>query len=158
MRDIERPQPSARRIVIGYDGSEEARNAIEIAARLLLADCALVVNVWHEPGAAALSVPAAAPPPLPSPEQQAGLERAARATAEEGTECARAAGLDAFTAIRRGGAADVARVLHDVADGYEADLIVVGRRHASRIESVLFGSVAASCVREERRPVLVVPS
>ncbi len=159
MRDPDLPEPSARRIVIGYDGSDEARHALATAARVLYADCALVVNVWHDPAVAAISVPAAAPPPFPSPQQEAELERAARATAEEGAEQAREAGLEAFTAIRRGGApADVARVLHEVADGYEAELIVVGHRHASRIENALFGSVATSCVREERRPVLVVPS
>jgi nucleotide-binding universal stress UspA family protein len=159
MRDIELPEPSARRIVIGYDGSDEARRAINTAARVLYADCALVVNVWHDPAVAPVSVPAAVPPPFPSAQQEAELERAARACAEEGADRARAAGLEAFTAIRRGGAAgDIARVLHEVADGYEADLIVVGHRHASRLESALFGSVANSCVREERRPVLVVPS
>jgi nucleotide-binding universal stress UspA family protein len=159
MRETDLPEPSARRIVIGYDGSDEARHAITTAARVLYAECALVVNVWQDPTVAAVSVPAAAPPPFPSPKQEAELERAARQCAEEGADQARAAGLEAFTAIRRGGApGDIARVLHEVADGYEADLIVVGHRHASRLESALFGSVANSCVREERRPVLVVPS
>jgi nucleotide-binding universal stress UspA family protein len=159
MRETDPPQASARRIVIGYDGSDEARNAVAIAARVLSAECALVVNVWPAPALAATTIPAAAPAPVPFPEHEAELERAARETAEEGAERARAAGLDAFTAVRRGGGpADVARVLHEVADGYAADLIVVGHRHASRIESALFGSVATSCVREERRPVLVVPA
>jgi nucleotide-binding universal stress UspA family protein len=159
MRDTERLETSSRRIVIGYDGSDDARNAVATAARILCADWALVVNVWHDRAVAAVSVPAAAPPPFPFPKQGAELERAAQATADEGAEHARAAGLEAVAAIRRGGApADIARALHEVADGYEADLIVVGHRHASRIESALFGSVASSSVREERHPVLVVPS
>jgi nucleotide-binding universal stress UspA family protein len=159
MHDADLPEPSARRIVIGYDGSEEARHAIATASRVLYADCALIVNVWHDPAVAAVSVPAAVPPPFPSPKHEAELERAARACAAEGAEQAQAAGLDAFIAVRRGGGpGDIARVIHEVADGYEADLIVVGHRHASRIESALFGSVANSCVREERRPVLVIPS
>jgi nucleotide-binding universal stress UspA family protein len=52
---------------------------------------------------------------------------------------------------------DIARVLHDLADEYGGELLVVGR-HASLLESVLLGSVSTAAVRDERRPVLVVPS
>ena len=146
-----------RRVVIGYDGSEEARSAVDVAARVLFADCALVVNVWHDL-ATFVPAPAAAPPIMPTPQQEAELERTAWAVAEEGTELARAAGMEAMTAIRRGcGAGDVAHALHDVAEAYEAELVVVGHRHASWLESVLRGSVSSSALRDERRPVLVVP-
>ena len=57
MRSTDLPEPSARRIVIGYDGSDEARHAIATAARVLYADCALVVNVWDAPAVVAASVP-----------------------------------------------------------------------------------------------------
>jgi nucleotide-binding universal stress UspA family protein len=148
----------ARRIVIGYDGSNEARRAVDFAARSLDAECALLVHIWQDPGMVPVMAPAAVPP-LPTPQHEAELERAARATAEEGADRARAAGLDAFVAIRRGGTpGEIARLLHDVADAYGAELVVVGRHHASLIEDALLGSVSAAAVRDERRPVLVVPA
>jgi nucleotide-binding universal stress UspA family protein len=149
----------ARRVVIGYDGTDEAKRAVDAAARVLFADCALIVHVWHDPASPLVAAPAAAPPALPTPEQEAQVERAAREVAEEGADLARAAGMDAMIAIRRGGGAgEVARVLHDVAEAYSADLVVVGHRHASRLESAVLGSVSTSAVRDERRPVLVVPA
>jgi nucleotide-binding universal stress UspA family protein len=147
------------RVVLGYDGSDEARRALDFAARTLRATSVLVVNVVHDPAAGIVSPQLGGAPPLPSPEHQAQLESAGRALAEEGATHARAAGLDATTATRRGGAAgDIARVLLDVADECDGDLVVIGHRHASRLESALLGSVCVSAVREERRPVLVVPS
>ena len=67
-------------------------------------------------------------------------------------------GLQAVPATRRGVApGDVARALGDLAEGSGSELIVVGRRHASALESALLGSVSLTAVRDERRPVLVVP-
>jgi nucleotide-binding universal stress UspA family protein len=117
-----------------------------------------VVNVWSDLGLGLTTVPGAAPPPVPTRSSEAELQRAARAVAERGVDRARALGLDAAAAIRVGGGArEVARVLIAVAVEYDGDLIVVGHRHASMLESALLGSVAVSCVRAERKPVLVVP-
>jgi nucleotide-binding universal stress UspA family protein len=121
-------------------------------------DSALLVNVWSDLGLGLTTVPAAAPPPVPSRTSEAELERAAWAVAEKGADRARAAGLDAAPVIRVGaGPRDIARVLIEVAVEYGCDLMVVGHRHASMLESALLGSVAVSCVRAERKPVLVVP-
>jgi nucleotide-binding universal stress UspA family protein len=149
-----------RPLVIGYDGSPEARHAVDFAARTLRCDSALVVNVIHDQAVGLMPASmAGTPPPMPSGEHEAELERAGRAVAAEGADRARAAGLDATSVTRRGGGAgDVARVLLDVADECDGALIVVGHRHASRLESALLGSVSVSAVREERRPVLVVPA
>ena len=148
----------AGRVVIGYDGSDESACAVDFASRILDVDSALLVNVWSDLGLGLTTAPAAAPPPVPSRTSQAELERAARAVAEEGVDRARGAGFDAAPAIRVGaGPRDIARVLIEVAVEYDCDLIVVGHRHASMLESALLGSVAVSCVREERKAVLVVP-
>lgn len=148
-----------RRVVIGYDGSEEAIRAVDFAARTLDIDSAVVVNVWRDPGAGLAAAPAGAPPPFPSRHVEADLERAAREVAEEGAQRARAAGLDAVGETRLGmGPRDISRALHELAVDCDAELIVVGHGHASMIESALLGSVAVSAVRDERKPVLVVPA
>jgi nucleotide-binding universal stress UspA family protein len=145
-----------RRVVIGYDGSAEARRAILFAGRALATECALVVHVWHDSGVVVASL--AAPPAMVRPHTVDELDRAATAVAEQGANLAQAAGFAASVAIRRAAAAgDTARVLLDVAVEYEADLIVVARTHASRLDHLLRGSVSASAVRAGRLPVLVVP-
>ena len=80
--------------------------------------------------------------------------------AEEGAQRASAAGLDAVAETRLGmGARDISRALHELAiERDAAELIVVGHGHASMLESALLGTVAVSAVRNERKPVLVVPT
>jgi nucleotide-binding universal stress UspA family protein len=148
----------AGRLVMGYDGSEDAAQALEFAARMLSAECAIVVNVWSDPAVTLAPAPMVAPPALLPREMTADLEQTARRLAEEGADRARAAGLDALAVVRPGGGPrDIARTLQEVAHDYAGDLIVVGHRHASMLESALLGSVSVSAVREERTPVLVVP-
>lgn len=145
-------------IVIGYDGSDEARYAVDAAATILRATEAVVANVWRPAVVPATTMPLAAPAtPPPSDEQDAALEQAARRVAEEGAQRASEAGLHARPELRCGASADVGRMLGSLADEYEADLIVVGRRGVSRLEAVVLGSVSNDTVREARRPVLVVP-
>jgi nucleotide-binding universal stress UspA family protein len=145
-------------IVIGYDGSDEARHAIDAAVTILRATEAVVANVWSPIVVPVTTMPLAAPAtPPPSDEQDAQLEHAARQVVEEGVERASAAGLRARPELRCGAAADVGRLLGTLADEYEADLVVVGRRGVSRIEAVVLGSASNDTVRESRRPVLVVP-
>ncbi len=147
-----------RRIVIGYDGSDEARAAIDFARRSLSTNCALVVNVWHDSGIGLAPAPVAAPPPL-LPRWETQLEASATTLAEEGANRAREVGFSASAVVRHGaGPGDVARVLHDVATEYDAELIVVARTHASWLEHLLHASVSAASVRDERVPVLVVPA
>ena len=144
-------------IVIGYDGSEEAGHAIEVATTVVGPTEALVVNVWTP----ALVTTSAAPlspvaPPLPE-EEEASLEAAAWRIAGEGARRASDAGLPARTETRCGAAAEVGRLLAALADEYDADFVVVGRRGVSRLHSAVLGSVSNDTVRESRRPVLVVP-
>jgi nucleotide-binding universal stress UspA family protein len=147
------------RAVIGYDGTEEAANALEFAARTLALDSAIVANVWHDPATELVTAPLAGPPPVPSPQREAALRTAAEAVAQEGADRAAAAGLPAVPATRRSVASgDVARVLGDLAEESGCDLVVIGRRHSSMLEAALLGSVSTKAVRDERRPVLVVPS
>jgi nucleotide-binding universal stress UspA family protein len=146
-------------IVIGYDGSTDARRAAR-SARLLDADRALVVNVW-QPGIAADTAPApmGAEPVLPSPGEEERLESAARRTAEEGTALAREAGVAGEPVVLRGASAgEIGKLLARLAEERGATAIVVGRRGISRLAAIVLGSVSDATVREAHCPVLVVPA
>ncbi len=144
-------------VIIGYDGTDEAKRAVDFAARTLQITSAVVVYVWSD-GPAVTAVGPVGTVPVVLPQQQQEIEDAARAVAAGGAARARAVGLDAAAAVRYGvGSSDVARVLHDVADEYAAELIVVGRRPSSLLENALRGSVSGAALRHERQPVLVVP-
>jgi nucleotide-binding universal stress UspA family protein len=147
-------------VVIGFDGSPDAEHAIDVAARVLNAQSALIVTAWHLPiAAAAPPMPPVAPATAPPLEDEHEFERRGMETAEAGVRRARAAGLEAEPALQHAaGATQIAKVLLDSAEQHDAELVVVGRRGMSRIKSVLLGSVSEAAVRDGRRPVLVVPS
>jgi nucleotide-binding universal stress UspA family protein len=146
-------------VVIGYDASADARHAVDVAARVLRAETAVVLNVWHGALVAAEAAsPFGAPAPF-TPEEDDRMERAARQTAEDGAARARAAGLTAEAEVRPGASAhEIGTILLDVAEQRDAELVVVGRRGLSRVEAVVLGSVSDAVVRDGRRPVLVVPA
>jgi nucleotide-binding universal stress UspA family protein len=149
----------AARAVIGYDGTDEAARALEFAAHALTLDSAIVANIWHDAATDLMVAPLAGPPPVPSAARESALLRAAEVVAQEGVDRALAAELAAVSATRWGSSVgDIARALGDLAEESCSELIVVGRRHASALESALLGSVSAAAVRDEHCPVLVVPS
>jgi nucleotide-binding universal stress UspA family protein len=141
-------------IVIGYDGSGPARHAIDVAAQVVRAAEAIVVNVWSP--TVPMTMPSAGPPP-PAVGDPA-LEAAAWKIADEGVRRAADAGFAARPEIRCGAVADVGGLLAAIADERDADLVLVGRRGVSRIEAAVFGSVSQDTVRASHRPVLVVTS
>jgi nucleotide-binding universal stress UspA family protein len=151
---------AGQRLLIGYDGSPDARRAIRVAADTTRPAQAFVVTVWDtlRPGAtaappgAAFAALSASDEPVPDP------EHAAVATAKEGAALARDAGLAPdFDARHGSGVRGVADALIDAADAWGADLIVVGRRDVSRLHELVLGSVSDLVVRHSERPVLVVP-
>lgn len=114
----------ATRVVVGYDGTEEAREAVVFAARSLDAERALIVHVLSEraatDGSRGLSL-----------RRQLAIERGAHEVAAEGVALAEAIGLGAVPIVRRGMGPDrVDRVLRDVAESFGAEMVVVG--HAAR--------------------------
>ena len=149
----------AELVVIGYDGSDDAQRAIDLAGGALRAEAALVVNVWSVP--ITVTQPGA-PFGAPAPPFEAELQRfeqAARRLAEEGAGRARQAGLSAEAHLARGATpAEIATVLCDLAEDRGATLVVVGRRGQSRLKEVVVGSVSNAAVHDGRCPVLVVPS
>jgi nucleotide-binding universal stress UspA family protein len=140
-------------ILICYDGSDEARRAIDVAAALLGPRRAVVIDVGApltpEESVATLSpvVPGAAFEELNMSEAQ---ERAA-----DGAERARGAG---FTADARAElAAPTWEDIVDVANEIDAAVIVLGSRGLTGAREVFEGSVSHDVAEHAGRPVLIVP-
>ncbi len=147
-------------ILVSYDGSHDARAALEHVARLMPGAPATVLTVWnperdyegaHGPGLGFAGVYAR------DPEGDAAREQAARACAEEGAERARAAGLEAEPRIAARGDG-IARTVLEVADQVGADVVVLGTRGRGGVASFLLGSVSHAVVQQADRAVMVVPS
>jgi nucleotide-binding universal stress UspA family protein len=142
-------------VLICYDGSDDARRAIGVAAALLVPTAAVVLNVA---------------PPLTPAEQAATSasvvpgahafhdlnEAEALQRAREGAERATRAG---FRARARGEvAAPISDAIAEVADELDAAVIVIGSRGLSGLREAAQGSVSHAVAVHARRPVLIVPA
>ncbi len=135
------------RIVVGVDGSEASRAALDWAldeARRRQAQVD-VIHAWHAPysyGYAYLSELSDEP-----------MEQEAKELVESLLKTADTSGLTVDTIIAHGGSAGV---LVEAAKG--ASLLVVGSRGRGGFTGLLLGSVSQQCVHHAPCPVVVVPS
>jgi nucleotide-binding universal stress UspA family protein len=140
-------------VVAGWDGSEEAAEAVRWAASLARrTDSALRIvwawkirDVWDT---AVAADPSTISPPL------AELEGVARRELTEALTGLLGPDLGHVDVHLRQGPDSAGIVLHAAGD---ADLLVVGSRGRGRTASAVLGSVSARCVRESPVPVLVIP-
>jgi nucleotide-binding universal stress UspA family protein len=147
----------ARTIVLGYDGSECAREALEVAvglARDATGSTIVVVNglevnlsVGGGPMAAELVVPELQDAELPA-------EAAVSRVLDDATARIAAAGVPVESTIEH--KAPFAALL-DVAKARNADLIVVGSHGSGAIRGVLLGSTSYKLLHHSTVPVVVVP-
>lgn len=147
-------------ILICYDGSRDARAAIESAAQLFPAASATVLTVW-EPFAevvARTTVGFGLIPAIPDEtEIDEASRKAAEKTAAEGAELAHQRGLAAEPQTCSQ-ATTIARALLVEAGRLGADAIVMGSRGLTGVKSLLLGSVSHELVQHADRTVVVVPS
>ncbi len=144
-----------RTIVVGYDGSDGARRALDRAVELARALSSRIVVV------SAAMIPPAVDPLSPGPVLAVEPAWAAGLNAEELAERiiaeARAqlegSGIEVEYAPRTGPADDA---IIDVADSVGADLIVVGTREPGFVTRLLEGSVSEDVARRAHRDVLIV--
>jgi nucleotide-binding universal stress UspA family protein len=145
-------------VLIAYDGSENAKAAIEHAGAVLQHRPAVVATAWTTFEGAAPAALLALPGDMVR-EGTAALDESGRETAEglaaEGAELARAAGFDAEPrAVASSSPFFVALIR--LADELDARVIVAGSRGRSTIAAALLGSVSTGLLHHTHRPVLVV--
>jgi nucleotide-binding universal stress UspA family protein len=146
-------------ILIAYDGSEDAKAAIQHAGKLMPGSPATVLTIW-EPFDTMLARTPEVLRPLARVREADEIDREEVAAAEqsmnEGVELADAAGLNAtpLSARLNGSTADT---IIEQADRLDVDAIVVGSRGLTGM-ALLLGSVSLAVVQRANRTVVVVPS
>jgi nucleotide-binding universal stress UspA family protein len=150
------PTTADRPLILCYDGSEDAKYAIQHAGRLLPGGKALVVTVW-EPTVLLSSfgwTVGASEGANFVELDRAGADNAGR-VAEEGGRIARDAGFDVEpAAIKATG--PVWKMILDIAGGNDAAAIVIGSRGLGGLGRIVMGSVSTAVVHHADRPVLVI--
>jgi nucleotide-binding universal stress UspA family protein len=146
-------------ILIGYDGSDNAKEAIEHAAALFGGQPAIVLSVWEPFSGIVARTPSSLG--FAGITDYEAIDQASRNSAnhdaEEGAALARGAGLDAAARIAAR-AGPVAQTILNEADAVDAAAIVLGTRGLGGVGSLLLGSVSHALVQSADRPVLIVPS
>jgi nucleotide-binding universal stress UspA family protein len=132
------------RLLVGFDGSDGGRDALELA------------RTMGAPSEASALVVAVIPyGPLPVDFE--ALEEDAAKEAEPLFEEARER-LDGLTVDTRGfGGGSPAEVMTEIAEAEEVDLVVVGSPHRGAIGRALIGSVAESLLHGAPCPAVVAP-
>ena len=146
-------------ILICYDGSDDAKAAIQLGGQLLSGRKATVLTVWHPfrsvaagtPGGFGMSV-------LPDVERfdRTSAETASRC-AQEGALLAREAGFDAEPTARPI-VSTISEEILSTADALDAVAILMGSRGLTGLKSLLPGSVSHRVIQHADRAVIVVPS
>jgi nucleotide-binding universal stress UspA family protein len=142
-------------VLIGYDGSGPARQAIQTAGELLGGGPAIVMCVW-EPFTPSLVAPVSSAVAYSTGFAKEFDEISvdlARSSAAEGVELAAAAGFDAEPLIARGRPREE---IVSAAVERDARVVVLGNRGQGGVESALYGSVSTAVLHHCPKPVLIV--
>lgn len=145
-------------ILICYDGSEDARAAIDRAGALFAGHAAIVLTVW-QPFIEVIAHTGVGFGMLPP--DSAAIDTASRQRAEqiahEGAELAEQAGLEAEPRVCEQ-SSTTARVILGEAERLAAEVIVMGSRGLTGLKSLLLGSVSHEVIQHADRTVVIVPS
>lgn len=144
-------------VLLCYDGSEDARQAIERAAGLLSRRPALVVTVWQPmAGLGSFAWSGATESMVNFVELDRAAAEDAGRVADRGVRIATEAGFEAeLVTVKSTGA--VWQTIIEVAERHDAAAIVLGSRGLTGMRSVLLGSVSSAIVQHAGRPTLVIP-
>src|ERR1700693_705762 len=139
-------------IVICYDGSKDARAAIEKAAELFASQPATVLTVWQPfiEVAARSSLGFGMVPSIPDAgELDEASRQAATQAADDGVKLARELGLKAEPRVASQ-LTTTGRAILSEADDVGASAIVMGSRGLTGVKSMLLGSVSHEVIQGGR--------
>jgi nucleotide-binding universal stress UspA family protein len=135
-------------IVVGHDGSDGARRALDVAVDLArTASGARIVLAYVEQEIVGKG---GAPMPVTADELEAEIRRVAAALSAEGLHTA----VHVHRAVLGGPAPAIVHIAHEAS----ADLIVVGTRGRSMLAGLLVGGTAQRLLHVSDLPVLAVPA
>jgi nucleotide-binding universal stress UspA family protein len=140
-------------LLLCYDGSENARGAIEQAGVLFAGRDAVVVTVWQPP--AGLAVVGWMGSGMDTIDASGAAAEEARRICDEGVRIARDAGLRPTGEVAEA-SGPLWQAIVGVADSRDAAVIVMGPRGLSGLRSKLLGSVSSAVVDHTDRPTLIV--
>jgi nucleotide-binding universal stress UspA family protein len=143
-------------LILCYDGSKGAVDAIRQAGALFTGGRALVLTAWQSvPIPGSLGMGGEAAPIVNNVElDRAAAERGGR-LADEGVRIAQRAGLQAEPLpVKAPGA--IWETIVDLANRHDAGTIVMGSRGVTGIRAMLLGSVSNAVVHHADRPTLIV--
>jgi nucleotide-binding universal stress UspA family protein len=148
-------------VLLCFDGSADAADAIAKAGEFLAHRVAVVLTVWEpvrvwEPWDP-LTIVSAPLGRLIAKEIDLDqiVADVAREKADHGVKLACAAGFDAVARVARGKAWEA---ICEVAEELNAEPIVIGSRGLGRAHSALLGSVSSAVITHAKRTVLVGPA
>jgi nucleotide-binding universal stress UspA family protein len=136
------------KILLGYDGSEESREALYAAAEL-----ALKFKGQVDP-LGVISIPAAAEGAV-LPDSFSTWDKEMKDNAREAIELLKERGITKCEG-KTVDASDVAKGIVEAASGGSYDLIAVGNRGYGRLKSFFLGSVASGVADQAKTNVLIV--
>jgi nucleotide-binding universal stress UspA family protein len=143
-------------VLVCYDGSDDARYAIETAATLFPGGHALVVSVWQRLAGLDSIAWAGEPAGMVNADEldRAAAEHASR-RAEEGARIAHEAGMDAEP-VPVEASGPIWKSIVEAGAAHDASAIVLGSRGLTGLRAMLLGSVSNAVVHHAGRPTLVI--
>ena len=133
-------------ILVGYDGSDESRDALALAEALAAPSRSHLLLAWIEP---------VGPLDLPYDTVFAPIQDRAEDALREVARPLREQGFEVGTRVGLLGSA--AQGIHEVAEDVSAELIVVGSSHHGRAGRVLAGTVGTRLLHGSACPVAIAP-
>jgi nucleotide-binding universal stress UspA family protein len=144
-------------ILIAYDGSDDAKAAIEQAGKLFPGETATVLTIWERFIDTMARAGAGAGLVVDYDAIDTQTAQSAAEKSEEGAKLANEAGL---TASAKTAVVDttISDSILDEAASAGASVVVTGSRGYTGVKSLMLGSVSHHLVQHADLPVVVVPS